>query len=617
MAPPERGDQRVISKGFIVLCGVLGAQGFAPRNYWWAFLLAMIIMWHLVIPLKQSEIRHKKGLWSNLWGQGFLKGWLFGLGLFASSLFWIRNALWVDGERFLWLWPFCVLGIPCVLGVFTGLWAAFTAVSQNFFGFHGKNTQALLLRILWGSTLWSLLEYARSTLFTGFPWNLTAYIWADVLPFAQSVSVIGSYGLGFLTVLLAGLLWAFLFSFLSFFRNKQNPYGILNPTKHFTQNLKNQAFPRPLSYGISCILCCTLILSTGSLFWWGKNRLDRHPIEVHPHILLRLVQPNITQEIKNDYKAASFQLIRLFDLTHEEPQSNEKVTHVIWPESAFPYIFIPEILKSHLKRFVKTPGNVPLIMGAVRRTFSKDNPYQIFNSIVVLHKEKVLWNYDKIHLVPFGEYIPCRSLLEKALPSDWLKKMTPGDTDFNAGNTRSALAIPGLPRGIPFICYEMIFPHTLRVEKKESFCRWSKEILQNLRGDFAVKKHSGSSGQWMLCITNDGWFGTSDGPHQHFISSAFRTIEEGIPLVRVANTGVTAVVDPVGRVLRAPMYRPCFLDAPLPLALKKITWYGRYGNLLFFGMLLLLWMVIVVFLTPYISFFKTQKLPLIKKNKQP
>jgi apolipoprotein N-acyltransferase len=158
--------------------------------------------------------------------------------------------------------------------------------------------------------------------------------------------------------------------------------------------------------------------------------------------------------------------------------------------------------------------------------------------------------------VPFGEYVPfhLRELFD-------LSKVTPGSADFSAGPGPATLAVDSLPPFSPLICYEAIFP---------------EEVVA-----------AGRRPAWLLNVTNDGWFGISSGPHQHFISARFRAVEQGLPLVRAANTGISAVVDPYGRILgMLALGRSGVIDAPLPVALPE-TIYGRFGDLTLLLLLLI------------------------------
>jgi len=222
-------------------------------------------------------------------------------------------------------------------------------------------------------------------------------------------------------------------------------------------------------------------------------------------------------------------------------------THVIWAETAVPFFLANDpVRRAFLARAVP-PGGL-LIVGAPRTTPAPQEPFRVWNSLEAIDGTgRIVGTYDKVHLVPFGEYVPLRVLLP-------FNKLTAGRTDFSAGDGRATLALAGLPPTSPLICYEVIFPG-------------------------AVARRDDRP-QWLLNLTNDGWFGRSSGPYQHLAAARLRTIEEGLPLVRVANGGVSAVIDAHGRTLaRLGLGEAGVVDAPLPVALAPPP-YARFGDLL-------------------------------------
>jgi apolipoprotein N-acyltransferase len=223
------------------------------------------------------------------------------------------------------------------------------------------------------------------------------------------------------------------------------------------------------------------------------------------------------------------------------------VTHLIWPESAFPFVLSkePQALASIARAL---QGRI-LITGAARsEQTGAPGRSKLFNSIEVIRDDKIVAFYDKTHLVPFGEYLPLSAVLSPI----GVSHLVPGVWDVGAGPRR--LAAPGLPPIAPLICYEAIFP-----------------------GESTAG--SGEKPQMLLNLTNDGWFGKTSGPYQHFAQARLRAIEEGLPLIRVANTGVSAIVDPFGRVLNElPLGVEGIIDGRLPRpAITTLFW--QYGGL--------------------------------------
>ncbi len=272
-----------------------------------------------------------------------------------------------------------------------------------------------------------------------------------------------------------------------------------------------------------------------------------------PEVRLRIVQPNIPQREKWRGDLRLEHLKRHLQMSRQ-PGFGE-VTHVIWPETAVPYFLSrAEGLREALASVAPRGG--ALITGLPRLEAREGSETAIYNSLVALGPDgRTLAIYDKFHLVPFGEYVPL---------SDWLplQKLTAGRRDFTAGPALRTLDVPGLPPFSPLICYEAIFPGQ-------------------------VVAPGGQPG-WLLNLTNDGWFGRSSGPYQHLASARLRAVEEGLPLVRAANTGISVVVDPYGRVLhRRDLGERGVIDAPLPAAPPAAPPYARLGDgVLLLGLLL-------------------------------
>ena len=288
--------------------------------------------------------------------------------------------------------------------------------------------------------------------------------------------------------------------------------------------------------------------TVAAMFAYGEVRLGRAP-QADPAAgapLLRLVQPNIPQSEKWRREEAAAHLQRLVRLGAADPEPDA----VIWPETAVARLLHSESpLIEALGKSVQSRAG--LISGAPWR---EDGRY--YNSILAINREgRVQGRHDKAHLVPFGEYVPLRGLLGVA-------KLTVGGKDFAAGPGPSTLTLPGLPPFGALICFEAIFP--------------GEAVAADARPE------------WLLNLTNDAWFGETAGPHQHFEIARMRAIETGLPVVRVANTGITGAVDGYGRRLgRLGLGRTGSLDIHLPPPLAE-TAYGRLGDLPFFGSVLLL-----------------------------
>jgi apolipoprotein N-acyltransferase len=220
----------------------------------------------------------------------------------------------------------------------------------------------------------------------------------------------------------------------------------------------------------------------------------------------------------------------------------------------------------------RLPEDVTLLLGALRRELDDAAGVpgvRVYNSIFALAGSgEIMARYDKWRLVPFGEYLPLEALLRPL----GLRKLVPLPLGFSAGPAPHTVAIDGTPAFAPLVCYEAIFPRAL--------------IDREVRPD------------WMLNVTNDGWFGNTAGPYQHLGQARFRAIEEGLALVRAANTGISAVIDPYGRILhRLPLGEAGRIDSPLPRPLPP-TLYARWGDLAFFFMLAVAGVIAVAYKKP-------------------
>jgi len=439
-------------------------------------------------------------------------GWWFGFGYFVAGLYWVGYAFLVDAPTFGWLLPFAVIGLPAVAAIYTALGVA-------------------LARMLWtrgaprilalGASL-TLSEWLRGHLFTGFPWNAFGYALAAPLALAQAASVVGIWGLTFIAIVV--------FS---------------SPATLTDDRAETRRAWLPFALGVAVL---------AGLGGYGAVRLARHPTQLVDGVHLRIMQPNLQQDVRFNYAARQEVMNRYVALSSSVsgPQSQgiRDATLLIWPESPFPFFLTREA--DALAQITNLlPQGTVLITGAVRLA-DPDNPAQsgVYNSIYVIdHDGSIRAIYDKVHLVPFGEYLPFEQLLEKL----GLQELTEQRGGFLAGDRHRLIAVPGAPLALPLICYEIIFP-----------------------GEIAV---SGKRPGWIVNVTNDGWFGISTGPYQHFQQSRLTAIEQGLPLARSANTGISAVVDPVGRIINSlPLGSEGVLDAPLPRPIGAPI-YTRFGDL--------------------------------------
>jgi apolipoprotein N-acyltransferase len=428
--------------------------------------------------------------------RAFYDGWWWGWGFYISGLYWFCIALLTDAEKFAWLIPFALFGLTAVIAIYSGM----ACWLMKCTGTHGRTG------IFVFSVIWMAVEFARGHLFTGFPWNLPGYAFGFSDASLQLAALIGAYGLTWFAVLLGA-------SFA--------------------------ALPGKRGMLFVAILWGVFALSVG----WGAWRLSEAPRHYVEGVRLRLVQANISQPHKWNPKLQMQGLREHIRLT--QVPGIENATHVIWPETAVPYALKEHSTLAKALGDALPPGKT-LITGALRMQ-KDDGRLQLWNSMVAVdHAGDVVGQYDKVKLVPFGEFLPFRSLL----PAAWLTPV--GDTDFSSGERPQVVNWPGLPALTPLICYEAIFPGWL--------------------------EGAASRPQLLLNLTNDAWFGLSSGPYQHFAMARMRAVEEAVPLVRVANTGISAVIDGYGRVLSSiELGKQGVLDSQLPQAENAYVIYTEYN----------------------------------------
>lgn len=432
----------------------------------------------------------------------FAMGWWWGVGHFLVGFYWIAELFLIDAPRFGWMISFIIGGLAGGMALFIGLAAA--------------ATRALRLRgpakIVAFAGFWVVGEWLRGHVLTGFPWDLAGYTLSFSDALNQYAALGGIWGLSLLAVAVSAM------------------PAVLGESPRRT----------------ALAACGAAALVALLLYLGGTWRLATAEDVAVPHVLLRLVQPNIAQTLKWKEGVQEQNVALHRQLTIAVP-GGENVTAAIWPETAVPYLLerIP-MLRQWLGKAV-APGGL-LITGALRAEPTQGNVQREYNSAEVLdHDGNLIASYDKFHLVPLGEYVPLRSVFP------FINKITPGDVDFTEGPGPRTLQLPGLPPMGPLICYEVIFP-----------------------GSVVDRAHRP---QWLLNITNDGWFGTSTGPYQHFVAARLRAVEEGLPLVRVANTGISGLIDPYGRVLaQIDLGQSGVRDVPLPAALNPPPLFARFGD---------------------------------------
>ncbi|PCI87909.1 MAG: apolipoprotein N-acyltransferase [Hyphomicrobiales bacterium] len=483
--------------------GSLSVLALPPINLFFVLFFTMpSLVWLLDGAVQTSLKTEAKAsssllfrLWRKIYGarSAFWVGLSFGFGYFFFGLLWIGEAFLVDAAAHILMMPFAITLLPLLLAIF---WGLATLTARLFWAGGVRNVIILAISF----TFW---EFLRGHIFSGFPWNLLGFAFDFSTAMLQSAAIWGIYGLTFIVTLLS----------LSMALMVNNGFTM-----------------RRVLLGVFGALI---------VMWAAGNvRLYLHPTQYHDDILLRLVQGNIAQKDKWRTEMRSVIANRYLELSARETSAENTglsdITHLIWPESALPFLLTPN--SSFMRQATRVLNkNAYLITGAVRRQIIEGKT-EFFNSVLAFDAAgNRLGKYDKYHLVPFGEYLPLSDLFRKI----GIDKLIAMQEDFETGQKPANIYLKNTPAFAVNICFEIIF---------------SGQVVD-----------AENRPDWILNVTNDSWFGNSIGPYQHLAQARLRTIEEGLPLVRNANSGITAIFDPLGRIVaQLPRGKAAILDSRLP-----------------------------------------------------
>ena len=470
------------------LAGAIAVLAQAPYDFFAAgFISFPVLVW-----LLDGAVADRPAGFLRRLKPAFATGWWFGFGYFLAGLWWIGGALLVEADSFAWALPFAVVGIPLILSFFYG----FAAALARLFWSDGIG------RIFALAFAFGLTEWLRTFLFTGFPWNPIGFAVMPVPLFMQSVAVVGVVGMNVLAV--------FVFAVPALLADRRN-------------------------LRLGAALAALLVAAHAG---FGYYRLSRPTVPTDKTINVRIVQPNIDLSEKWDGRVRDRIFATMLELSREAPKPGAKKPElIVWPETSVPFLFTerPDALVALGE--VLDEGQM-LMAGVVREEGGSGSDPLYYNSVVSINdKGEIVDALDKVHLVPFGEYIPFADLAARV----GLTQLVAGPMNFVAGANRHPLALPGGLKATAFICYEIIFPGMVAVDAASS------QIIVN--------------------VTNDAWFGDTPGPYQHFRQSQIRAVENGLPVLRAANTGISGIIDPSGRVVDAlAMNVRGTIDFSLPVA---------------------------------------------------
>ncbi len=499
----------------LALGGAASVLAMAPFFAWpLLFVTLPILVWQIDASQRVSPAVGKARWWHRPAMRAALAGWWFGFGYFFAGLFWIGEAFLVEADKFAVLIPFAVTLMPAGLALF---WAGATGLAAVAWAPGPIRIVTLALAL-------SGAEWVRGHVFTGFPWNVLGYALTWPLPMMQTTAFLGIYGLTLVAVPVFAapvVLWAD--------GGRRRGLGIL----------------------AAATTICMLAAA-------GAYRLASEDPPTDASVRIRVVQPSVPQREKWRPENQG----RIFrDHLDLSEQSGGGATDgasgfalIVWPEAAMPFLPLntPEALAA-IGRLL--PQGTHLAAGALRvePPARGGTRRRIFNSLMIFGQEGRLEGlYDKIHLVPFGEYLPFQSTLE-AIGLEQLTRIRGG---FDIGIApRPLLEVAGLPSIGPLICYEAIFPAAV------------------IQGSERPKV--------LINVTNDGWFGQTAGPHQHLHQARVRAVEEGLPIIRAANNGISAVIDARGRILGSlGLDVRGTIDSTLTSAIAPPL-YARYGDWIF------------------------------------
>lgn len=429
-----------------------------------------------------------------------LRGWAWGLGHFAVGSYWILEAFYVPPAEYGPLGPPIVVGLAALLGFFPGMAAgAAKWATRRWPALAGRYSRLLLLAIAW-----TMAEWLRGHVFTGYPWNPLGHVWVFAMPLMQGAALFGVFGVGLITFMVLAA---------------------------------------PVAGWRAAISALAVVAVAGFV-----GSMSMAPLDEGGGPMVRIVQPNTPQSEKWRPENRARLVNKLVEMSRRD--GFDRLSAVIWPETAPPVIVGSDSPVLQVLATAAPPSGY-LLTGAARGTGLRGDP--VWNSLLAIDPAgRIVAHYDKAHLVPLGEYIPFHKQL--APVSGFI-----GRGSFEEGDARVTLDLPRLPSFSPVICYEVIFP--------------------------AAVTGPGARPRWLLNITNDAWFGLSSGPYQHLASARVRAVEEGLPMIRAASTGVSAVIDAYGRVLAAlDMQREGIIDHPIPPS-RDATLYSRWGDWMLLALL--------------------------------
>ena len=490
---------------YVIILGAISSYSLPPYNYY----IINFITFSLFFTFLNKE---KKKISNN---KTFFKyGWCFGFGYFLFSLYWIAISLTFD-QSFKFLIPLAIILLPSFLAIFYGL------LTYSFLIFSSKN---IVSNFFIFSVLFGTLEFVRGSIFTGFPWNLIAFSFSESIYFIQILSVIGTYSFNLICISLFTV-----------------------PALFFLRNSRKEI-----------IVCFFFILVFVSFIIFGSIKVNNFNSlkSVKNSYEIKVISPNISLD---RFYTKKDELKLITELINLSTPAKKKPTIFLWPEGIIPDSYIHE-MDVYEDLFLRNFGKDDIIIMGINNRQQKGDNNLLFNSMAIFNnKLDLIEQYNKVNLVPFGEFIPFENILSLM----GIKTITNEYESFSSDNNRKIINLVNNKIDInllPLICYEIIY---------------SGKLSKDINFDYIFN------------ISEDGWFGNSIGPKQHYSHSIFRSIESGKYVIRSANNGISAIINPIGFTEQKVEFGSVGHVTLTSSKLIKSTPFMLFGNKIFIILILL------------------------------
>jgi apolipoprotein N-acyltransferase len=485
-----------------IASGILLVLGFPPFDLY-------PLAWVSIVPLMIA-------LWEKKFKASFILGTITGFVYFIGTIYWVFNSMYYYGYVPAVLSLLLLIALCLYLGAYVGIFSVFF----NYLSRRSRIPNVFIVPILWVT-----LEFVRTYALTGFPWSAIGYSQYKFLTLIQAADITGVYGISFLVTSFNGLIF---------------DVAVCWPKR-------SSRMPLFARWPITISIALYAVIITSALAY-GTWRLKT--AESGREIKATVVQGNIEQGKKWDSRFKQEVIDTYMQLSINA--STDKPDIIVWPESALPFIYgYEKELTEEFHAFQRELGSYLLFGSMTVKNIDKGKPLLANSAVMVSPEGNVLPVYDKIHLVPYGEYVPLKSIFP------FIKKLTVGIGDFVHGEGPVIMETPFARIG-NLICYEIIFPGL-------------------------VRKFADKDADILVTITNDAWFGRTSAPYQHFSMAVFRAVENRVPVIRAANTGVSGFIDPMGKIRsKSDIFVKTVMKDEVKVGAFGKSFYTRYGDLFTF-----------------------------------